>query len=100
SSPGAGQGGVTVACGGLAGYVWGTPVQLGQPIRIPAPPTSCTGRVGAARPASDASAKPAEMTTTLRTPADAHSSTTPSTAAAGTATTARSTGAPIAPMRG
>ena len=75
-------------------------MQFGPTIRIPAPRTSLVRRCCAARPASEASAKPEEITTTPRTPAAAHSSTTPSTAAAGTAMTARSTGFPTASTRG
>ncbi len=52
------------------------------------------------RPSAEVSPKPEEMMTTPRTPARAQSATTSSTARAGTAITARSTGAPIALTRG
>jgi hypothetical protein len=90
--PGAGQVGAKVALSATAGSVLSTPRQFGPTSRIPELRTSATRSRCAARPASDTSAKPAETTTTPRTPARAQSRTTSGTAAAGTATTARSTG--------
>ena len=75
-------------------------MQLGPTIRMPAPRTSRVSRCWAARPSSEASANPAEITTTSRTPAAAQSRTTSSTAGAGTAMTARSTRWPAALTRG
>ena len=98
--PAGGQVGAKVAFSETAGSVLSTPMQFGPTMRIPERRTRAVSRCCAARPWSDTSAKPDEITTTPRTPAAAQSSTTPSTAAAGTAMIARSTASPIAPMRG
>ena len=98
--PAGGQVGAKVAFSDMAGSVLSTPRQFGPTMRMPEPRATAVSRCCARRPSSDASAKPAEITTAPRTPAAAQSSITPSTAAAGTATIARSTRSPIAPTRG
>src|SRR5262245_21896858 len=94
--PVGGQCGANVAFNATVGSVLRTPMQLGPIMRMPARRTNRVMRSWVARPSGDASAKPAEITTTARPPAAAHSWTVDSTAGAGTAITARSTGAPIA----
>ena len=59
--------------------------------RIPAPRAVCSSRFCSSSPSGPASAKPAETTSRVLTPASAQSSTTSRTWLAGTATTARST---------
>jgi hypothetical protein len=98
--PAGGHVGAKVAFSATAGSVLRTPMQLGPTIRIPESRTSATRRRSLSRPAPEASPKPAEITTTARTPARAQSATAFSTPAAGTAITARSTGCPIAPTLG
>ena len=48
-------------------------MQFGPTMRIPEPRTSSVSRSCASRPPADTSAKPAEITTTPRTPARAQS---------------------------
>jgi hypothetical protein len=98
--PAGGQVGAKVASSRTAGSVLSTPMQLGPTMRMPEPRTSSHSRRSASRPAGPVSAKPAEMTTTARTSARAQSATTPATAGAGTAITARSTGSSMAPTVG
>ena len=75
-------------------------MQLGPTIRMPAARAMVRRRCSLARPWADTSAKPAEMTTTARTPHAAHSLITASTAAEGTVMIARSTAAPTAATDG
>jgi hypothetical protein len=98
--PVGGDTGLNVAFSRTDGSVESTPMQFGPTMRIPPWRAISRSRCSTSRPALDASAKPAEITTTLRTPAAAQSRMTCSTAAAGTATIARSTGAPIAAIEG
>src|SRR5437867_8849329 len=97
TDPAGGQAGAKVASRLTAGSVLTTPMQLGPTMRIPRPRTNRASSFWAAAPSDPVSAKPAEITTTALTPRSAHSDTVIGTTAAGTATTARSTGSAIAP---
>ena len=88
--PAGGKTGLKVAFSRTAGSVLSTPMQFGPTRRIPAARARSRRRRSTARPSAPVSAKPAVITTTPRTPDRAHSSIASSTAAAGTATTARS----------
>jgi hypothetical protein len=68
-----------------------SPRQLGPMIRMPRSRARSVTRCCKARPSSSTSAKPALKMMAARTPSSAHSSSTPSTSAAGTLTIARST---------
>jgi nucleotide-binding universal stress UspA family protein len=94
--PAAGHVAANVALSETDGSTLSTPMQFGPTMRSPELRTSRRRRPCAARPSTEASAKPDEMTTTPRTPAAAQSATTSSTPAAGTVMTARSTLAPTA----
>ena len=59
-------------------------MQFGPTIRMPGGAHQVHQPVCTTRPSPDTSAKPAEMTTTPRTPTAAHSATASSTAGAGT----------------
>ena len=89
--PGAGNAGEKVALRRTSPSVFATPMQLGPIIRAPAARTRSRSAVSRARPAGSISPKPAVMTTMAGTAFARHASTAPSTHAAGTAITARST---------
>src|SRR5512146_590979 len=98
--PGGGAVGAKVASSRTAGSVLSTPIQLGPTIRIPDARTVSNSLSSSVRPADEASAKPDVITTTPCTCALAQSSIAAYTSLAGTATSARSTGAPIATTLG
>src|SRR5579875_1274083 len=89
--PGTGAVGAKVAFMDTPGSVLTTPKQFGPTTRMPATCAMRTSSCWATAPSPPASAKPAEITTSAPTPLAPQSSTTDGTAAAGTATTARST---------
>ncbi len=100
TEPGGGMRGAKEAFSRTSGCVWMSPRQLGPTMRIPPRRTASISSACRVSPSPPTSAKPAVMTTSARTPASAHSSTTPGTTGAGTARTARSTGSPIASTEG
>ncbi len=89
--PRGGNTGANVPSRRTAGSVLSTPMQLGPTMRIPARRTASTTFRSSATPLSPISEKPAEITTTPRTPFSAHSFTTSSTWLPGTTMKARST---------
>ena len=91
--PAGGHTGAKLAFMEISGAVLMTPMQLGPSMRMPDERTICRKRLSTWRPSAETSPKPAEITTTLRTPARAHSLMESSTAAAGTAMRAISNGA-------
>jgi hypothetical protein len=91
SPPGAGVASAKVACSRTAGSVLSTPRQFGPTSRMPLARAMRTSSAWALRPAGPSSPKPDESTTAARTPIAPHSASTPATAGAGTAMTARST---------
>ena len=92
TGPGGGMTGAKVALSEYSGSVLSTPRQLGPTRRMPASRTRSSSLAWRSAPSPSVSPKPAEMTTSPRTPAAAHCSATPSTCCLGTTTTARSTG--------
>jgi hypothetical protein len=81
-----------VASSRTPGLVLTIPRQFGPISRIPEERQTASSCRWRSAPSGPVSANPAEITTSARTPAAAHSSAAPTTAWAGTATTARSTG--------
>src|SRR6185503_9966688 len=96
SPPGAGSDGAKVALSRTDGSVLTIPRQFGPTRRRPLARASRTISACAAAPSLPVSARPEDRITAAPTPAAAQSTTTSRTPYAGTATTARSTGAPIA----
>ena len=90
--PAGGMAGAKVALSRTPGTVLMSPRQLGPISRIPDSRQLSTRRRSRSAPSGPDSAKPAEITVSAGTPFAAQSATTPSTAGAGTAITARSTG--------
>ena len=90
--PAIGRNGAKVASIAIAGFVLTTPMQLGPIMRIPLRRAVSTRSCSARPCAASTSAKPAEITTSPCTCFRTQSSTTAATPAAGTHTTARSTG--------
>ena len=89
--PGIAGCGANVALSRTSGCVLSTPRQLGPISLIPELRQISTSSRWRCAPSTPASAKPAEMTRSERTPALAHSRATSTTFAAGTTTTPRST---------
>ena len=90
--PGPGTTSASVALSLTSAEVLITPSALGPTTRIPCALASLTSRRSETTPALPTSENPAEMTTSVDTPLDRQSSRTSDIEAAGTATTARSTG--------
>ena len=90
--PAGGGSGANVASRRTAGSVFAMPMQFGPTSRMPAARHVRTSASCRARPSSPTSAKPAEMTTSARTPLRPHASAAATTRSAGTTSTARSTG--------
>ncbi len=89
--PGIAGCGANVALRRTSGCVLMSPRQLGPISLIPDVRQISTSSRWRSAPSSPASANPAEMTSSERTPTPAHSRATPTTPAAGTTTTPRST---------
>ena len=83
-----------------SGAVSRTPRQFGPTSRMPASRQTPSSSRSSWAPFLPVSAKPADSTSTPRTPFSAHSPATSTTASAGTAITARSTSAGTAAMLG
>jgi hypothetical protein len=98
--PAGGAIGAKVALSRTAGSVLTTPRQFGPTIRMPLRLTISNSLRSPDLPSPATSANPALMTTTACTPKRAHSASSLSTAAAGTATTTKSTGDPTAETDG
>jgi hypothetical protein len=90
--PGIALGGANVALRRTSAAVLSTPRQLGPTNRIPASRHTPTSSRCRRAPSAPISLKPAEMTSSARTPTEPHSRATGTTCSAGTTTTARSTG--------
>ncbi len=90
--PAGGATGAKVALSATSPAVLSTPRQFGPTSRMPLARQTSSSSAWRARPRAPTSANPAERTTSARTPAAPHSRATWTTAAAGTATTASSTG--------
>ena len=90
--PGPGTTSARVALSWTSVEVLITPRALGPTTRIPWARASLTRRRSETTPALPTSENPAEITTSVDTPLDRQSSSTSDMDAAGTATTARSTG--------
>ena len=76
------------------------PLQFGPTKRMPASRAAATRSAWRSGPPSPLSAKPALITTAARMPLAPHSRSTPGAAAAGTVTTARSTGSGMSSTEG
>ena len=100
TGPGPASGVANVAWRRTAGSVLITPRQLGPSSRMPKRRAIRRAAADSAAPSGPDSAKPAEITITARTPLRPHSRTTSGTSAAGTTTTARSTGPSMASRDG
>ena len=92
SRPCGGSVGASEALSRTSGSLLMSPKELGPTTRIPEPRARRTSSAWSRAPSLPSSANPDDTTRSDFTPASAHSSTTSSTAWAGTATTARSTG--------
>ena len=90
--PGGGKSRLNVALNRGSGPPLSTPMQLGPISRTPATRARRRSSSCRARPSPPASANPAEITHTARTPRRPAWSMTPATSGAGTATTTRSGG--------